>query len=164
MWVAFNLYIKEPLPVANTFLVACLDPRNGWFSAGFSRPWLNIYKGFSCPLAKGFSWPWLNISVGMSFFRLSITPIKSSDWNLALLGSQLTCKVCSFLTIHFFVKKIKWERKGCVCVVIKIAGFKYQWKPRDLLCRKTLPPGFKAYHLQRFFSSTPPQRGTIMAT
>ena len=64
----------------------------------------------------------------------------------------------------FLSNKHKWERQGCVCVVLKIAGFKSQCKPRAFFCRKTLPPGFKAYHLQRDFASTPPQWGVRMAT
>ena len=71
------LYIlRKPFPAASTCLVDCLYHRNGWFSAGFLRPWLNISKGFSRPLDKGFSCPWLNISVVTSFFCLSIAPIE----------------------------------------------------------------------------------------
>ena len=68
MWFDFTFYNKKTFPAANTCLLACLDQQNFLFSAGFLCPWLNIYKGFSCPLAKGFLCPWLNISVGTSFF------------------------------------------------------------------------------------------------
>ena len=144
MWVAFTFYPNKNFPVSNTWLVACLDQRNCWVSAGFLRPWLNTFKGFSCPLAMGFSCPWLNMSLGTSFFCLSIAPIKSSDWTLDFIKYQLPCKVGSSLTINFFSNKHKWERQGCVCVVLKIAGFKYQCKPRDFLYSKTFPPGCKA--------------------
>ena len=29
--------------------------------------------------------------------------------------------------------------QGCVCVVLKIAGFKYKCKPRAFICMKSLP-------------------------
>ena len=74
VWVAFTFYPKKPFPASNTFLVAFPDQRNGWFLAGFSRPWLNIFKGFSLPLAMGFSCPWIKMSVGVSFLSLSIAP------------------------------------------------------------------------------------------
>ena len=83
--------------------------------------------------------PWLNICVGASIFCLSISPIKSSDWTSALLDSQLPCKVGSSLTIYFLSNKHKQERQSCVCVVLKIAGFKSKYKPRAFLCSKTLP-------------------------
>ena len=106
-------------------------------------------------LAKYFS--------GNVIFCLSIALIKSSNWTSALLNSQLTCKVGSSLTINFLSKKKK-ERHSSVCVVLKIAGFKSQCKPRDFLCRKTLPQGCKAYHLQRGFAITPPHWGASIAT
>ena len=75
-----------------------------------------------------------------------------------------TCKVGSSLTINLKKNKHKLERQGCVYVVLKISGFKYQWKPRAFLCRKTLPPGYKAYHLQMEFASTALQWREMMAT
>ena len=51
-----------------------------------------------------------------------------------------------------------------MCVVLKIAGFKSQYKPVAFLCRKTLPLVCKAYHLQREFARTPPHWGVRMAT
>ena len=149
MEVAFTFYIKTNFPAANTCLVACLYQRNGWFLAGFLPPWLNIFKGFSRRLPRGFSCPSINISVGKSFFCLYINPIKSSDWTLDLLGSQLPCKVGSSLKNNSLSNKHKWERQGCVCLVLKIAAFKSKCKPRTFLCKKTLPPGCKLYHLQR---------------
>ena len=93
-----------------------------------------------------------------------MAPIKSSDWTSDLLDSQLPLKVGSSLAIYFLSNKHKYEKQGCVCIVLNIAGFKSQCKPRVLLCMKTLPPGWKAYHLQGDFASTSPQWGVSTAT
>ena len=92
--------LRQPLPAENTSLLACLDQRNGWYLAGFLRPRLNIYKGFSRPLANVISCHWLKISVGTTFFCLSIVPIKPRDWTLVLPDSQPRCKVGSSLDLH----------------------------------------------------------------
>ena len=67
---------------------------------------------------------------------------------------------------NVFIVKQTWigEVKLCVCVVLKTAGFKSKCKPRAFLRSKTIPPWWKAYHLQREFDSTPPQWGARMAT
>ena len=51
-----------------------------------------------------------------------------------------------------------------VCGAKKRVGFKYQCKPKALLCRKTFPTGCKEDHLQKDFASTPPQWCAGMAT
>ena len=64
--------------------------------------------------------------------------IKSSDWTSAIILYQLTCKVGSSLTICFCQPNINGKGK-VVCVMLKIAGFKSQFKSRSFLCSKTLP-------------------------
>ena len=108
------------------------------------------------PLAKYIS--------GHVVFRLSIAPIKSSDWTSTLLKSNYHARLGPLWKLTSLTNKHIWERQGFVCVVLLIAGFKSQYKPRDFLCRKTLPPWFNAYHMQREFSSTPPQWGARVAT
>ena len=44
--------------------------------------------------------------------------------------------LCQFI---FLSNKHKQERQSCVCVVLKIAVFKSQCKPRALLLSKTIP-------------------------
>ena len=52
----------------------------------------NLYKGFSCSLARGFLSPWLNISVGTSLFRLSIVSIYISKSSLRIFTKiQMLC-------------------------------------------------------------------------
>ena len=99
------------------------------------------------------------LSFSCIYQKYFIYRINSSDWNSALLDSQLPCKVGSSLTVYFLSNKHNQERQSCVCVVLKIAGFKSQCKPRAFLCRKNLPPGCKAYNLQGGFVSTPPKWG-----
>ena len=108
------------------------------------------------PLAKYVS--------GNVSFSLSIYPTKSRNWTSDILNYNYHARLDPLLQLNLLSNKHKWERKGCVCVVLKITGFKSQCKPRAFLCMETLPPGCKAYHLQRDFDRTPPQWGASMAT
>ena len=72
-------------------------------------------------------------------YARSLPLVKSRNWTLDFLDSQLLCKVGFSLTVYFLSNKHKQERRSCVCAVLKMAGFKYQFKPRVFLCRETLP-------------------------
>ena len=73
-----------------------------------------------------------------SFFLWDKHMIKSSNWTQGLIDSQLSCKVWSSFKIYFLSNKHKQERQSCVCVVLNIAWFISQCKPRAFLCRRTL--------------------------
>ena len=80
-----------------------------------------------------------------------VTIFKSSNWTLDLLNSNYHASLGPLWQLNLLSNKHKWEMQGCVYVVLKFSGFKYQCKPRAFLYRKTLPL-VKVWYLGALFS------------
>ena len=68
-------------------------------------------------ILNGLQHPWLIwVCMNLKLTTGKITPVKSRDWTLDLIYSQLPCKFGSYLTINFFVKQTKMGKSRlCVC-------------------------------------------------
>ena len=59
-----------------------------------------------------------------------------ATWPRLLSAPNCHARLGPLWKLTFLSNKHKWERRGCVYVVLKIAGFKSQCKPRAFLCIK----------------------------